>query len=332
MILGGFFEKWEIMYLVRCSAEKEGFLSHFFQPDVQEILRFIDSNDVVTLKEIKSNTDSRVNLTEIIETLINLQIIDRYHGRYTVIGSIISATEQSNVYEQGRRVLGPFLEDLNELMMIQKENIAPEAMTLAYLLAIEEVCSESFTEAAPLCLYERSSCSQGWFNLPTVMRKMALNKQSWVSFEPCGIREHQMSLGLYFSLLPQYETVSSNIFNEVFGLTGDVNASYFLNYVERKIRRLEKKRELPIIKEDIFMTALTKLGYLSIRDNTYYLNMTRIPLDVKEIMKKHLQLMALTFKKEIKLEQGFIFKIILLEWAKKEGYISDSNHTHYGIV
>ena len=112
---------------------------------------------------------------------------------------------------------------------------------------------------------------------------------------------------------------------------GDVNPEYFLNYCERKLRRLEKGKESRVDKSDIFMETLFEMGYVTIDNDQYKFNMVRLLPDKKipSLLKIRTELIENVQDDSLdQQEVTFIVSCILIEWLECQKLIQDFKKYH----
>lgn len=293
-------------------------------PIFEEILDYLltHQNQEVTLREIKRNISETTNMDHLIDEMIKDGFVSRYHGRYEYAGNFISADEQENLINQVHRFLENI--EINSL----KEELNNKPAEERYLSVLHQLFKNG--TSSDLTVYETTENAKRWLKLPTRYTEVTGKKATFFSF---GTYQPYYSNNLsdYFNYLKLNHNDLPDEFLSIRKRIGDVNPSYFINYCERKLRRLEKGKEAAVNKADIFMETLYEMDYLKVEQEKYLFNLTRLPLNfelpslvgLRDKLKNKLQDISCDEK-----EVDFMISCLVLEWLVDQNLIHDFKKYH----
>ncbi|MGX6969533.1 DUF1803 domain-containing protein [Vagococcus bubulae] len=250
----------------------------------QQVVNFmIEQGESVTLRDIKRALPNVEEIEVIIEIWISAGLITRHHGRYELVGNVISEEKQEELKQTYQSFFLPCVEKLkaecNQLALSTKER------ALYFLYALHQKIQGNITLGQYM---EDTPVLAEIKQLPVYFQQLTGKKTEWLSFESLTNLAECVSLPSFFYEETYRENTKSPQFLALEKQLGDVNESYFLTYVERKLRRIEKGRIISSDTPDIFLASLVTLGYLTIEEHHYKLNVLSVEEHVLEVIHQEL--------------------------------------------
>lgn len=288
------------------------------------ILNFLISRSekVTTLRDIKRAFPEIENFDRYIDDLVKTQLLTRYHGRYHFSGEVISKATQENINEK-------VLDILNNQPDLLRESLRNELLTMDSLAFFYLLFKN--TNATAVCVYEKSPYSDRWFSLPTRCTEFQGKREHYFSIAPLK-SYYGNNIPDYFNYLMLNQINLPDKYLKLRDTLGDLNQSYFIQYCERKLRRLEKGKVISSLKPDIFMKALNYMNYVNEVDDKYQFNLIRLdkqiqlPLLLDELLKEF-EFACVDFSVE-STERTFMIKCILVSWLLDMGMINFPKTLH----
>lgn len=278
-----------------------------------QVLNFlISESHHVTLREIKRALPQLNDIEKKMEDWVNLGVISRHHGRYSLIGDTISSGQQSEkmamLEVSFKNWIKVAFEQINALEITTKER----SFYLIHALMSQLDCNEP-----SIYFIEQSPGLDDILSLPVYLQKLSGIKTEIYSYERLGDLADTHTLASYFYEQRYQVSTNSQMYTTINRLLGDVNPSYFVHYVERKLRRIKKGRQIPIASRDIFLESLLALNYLTDNDGYYDLNLTVITDDLLNQFKTIVQPLF----DDLPLNE--IDLLYLVGWLKSKGLVDD---------
>lgn len=280
-----------------------------------QVLNFLISESKhVTLREVKRSLPQLSEIEKKMEDWVNLGVISRHHGRYSLIGDTISKGQQA---ERMTMLESSFidwldvaLEQINALKITTKER----SFYLIHALVSQLECSDP-----SIYFIEQSPSLDGILSLPVYLQKLSGIKTDIYSYERLDELDGTHTLASYFYEQRYQVSTNSKMYMMINHLLGDVNPSYYIHYVERKLRRIKKGRQIPVASQDIFLESLLVLNYLTDNDGYYDSNLTVITDDLLNQFRTIVQpLVDGLLLNEIDL-------LYLVGWLKSNGLVDDES-------
>ncbi len=299
-------------------ADKKLLQDNLLQKVINELL---DNDNLLTLKEIKRMFPNVDNMDSQMNQWIKKEVITRKNGKYSVCCPLISlekwrilTDEVTSLFEEHHDFLTSYFRDAS------KEFSSEVALT-HLLLAFYE---NSQVKDKPFFCLEVAQCNLLFLELPTLYQKISGKKTQWLSFE--SARLISLTIPSYFDYLNVPTTPKIKCFKEVQELIGDVNPTYFMTYVERKMRRLNKGRSVSSNKTDIFLEALGLMNYVYIENDTYHSNMPSFNSELYD--RCYDWTIELSQKLDLSLPK-VLYLGILISYLNKKNMIKETSPTLY---
>lgn len=298
------------------------------KPIFNEIIAYLieQQNQEVTLRDIKRNVSEITNFDRLMDDLIKYDFLERHHGKYLFSGNFVSKETQKSLNEQTVTYLEqqkiPFIQRFEE-----EVNLLPAEER--FLIVLFELVNND-RQPSKITVYEQSNQVDTWLNLPTRYTEVQAKKARYVSmgtYTPY----YSNNIADFFNYLKISNNELPDSFVRIRNKMGDVNPEYFLNYCERKLRRLEKGKESRVDKSDIFMETLFEMGYVTIDNDQYKFNMVRLLPDKKipSLLKIRTELIENVQDDSLdQQEVAFIVSCILIEWLECQKLIQDFKKYH----
>ncbi|MGO2083769.1 DUF1803 domain-containing protein [Vagococcus sp.] len=246
------------------------------------ICTFLSDHQDCTLREMKQAFPLFDNMEKFIDPLITAEIIQRHHGRYRLKQAKLSVDLQESIVkevkilcEQSSSHFKNWLEENDYFSSLE----CNETKVFAFVLAL----AEALISEEPFYFFEQSSHLDRWQDYPLQLKMMQGHRDKWLTLDTFN-PNYQASVVDYFNLLKLPNYVLPKELQLVYQRIGDVNPHYFLEYTERKLRRLFKNKKVPTTTPDIFMTALFEMGYVKIKNEEYQPHLLK--LNSKELWTK----------------------------------------------
>lgn len=270
----------------------------------------------VTLRDMKRHFPDFSNLDVYIDELVTEKLVLRHHGKYQYVGEFISTVEQTKINEYCLA----YFNDKKVSIEAYLENQSKDQLAFRILYQLFNK-----NEEESIVIYESNEYSKKWLAQPTRYTEIMAKNTLYFSFGSYNpFYSHHICD--YFNFLTLNEKNGPEDFLKLREKLGDLNPTYFLTYCERKLRRLEKGKIIPTEKTDIFMEALLEMGYVSIEDSSYKLNMIRLH-EAEELD----QLNSFLPDSFSKAQEVFIMKVSFYNWLLEQKII-DAPKTLHGMM
>lgn len=281
----------------------------------------------ITLRDIKDAFPDIEKMDRRIDDFVSYNILKRHHGVYSFPGVIVTEDLQLSLIELVNNYLKSHslrLSSLikNELELVSKENRLINVLITLFKSDIEGKDS----------IYPNNAISKEWLALPTRYTEVAGKKNIFISMASQELN-YDHNLSDFFNFLSLNREDLPVQFLETRRRIGDVNPTYFLNYCERKLRRLEKGKIISNEKSDIFMETLFDMQYCLLEENQYVYNLAHVKTEGLESFKK-VQSELLETTQSILLDESekkFIVSVLLFQWLVTQKII-DSTQTCHGVL
>ena len=281
-----------------------------------EILQFlVDKKGQATLRDLKRAFPNEDITDEYIDSLVLNHLITRHHGRYAAFGEVITKEYQLNLKENCETFLDSHLEEIKK----DFEEIKTEKDSFKVIHYLG-----NFEEINDVVYYEETENSVQWLSLPMKLSKVLGKKSEFISLGSY-YPHYNHHITDFFNYLKREQINVPIDFINLRNILGDINPSYFINYSERKLRRLSRGKQIPVEKADIFMEALLSMGYISVNNEFYEFNMLDVNLADECVELNNLLESLMTYNEELtteKKESHYLIRAILLNWLLENNIIS----------
>lgn len=197
-----------------------------------------------TLREIKQVIPELTRNDRRIEYWIKNKLILRNQGSYSLNIPILSISDQ---------------ERIKILTQESFEVLKHEIITNYNLNFLSHFLLATQNELPELTIYfTETAISPTYY--PVYFQHMRGTKEDWYSFEMLGMK--QLTLPSYFYGVANPKYVVPAEYHQIEDSLGDVNPAYFLNYSEKKLRRVRKGRVKKTETLDLFLNTLEQMNYL----------------------------------------------------------------------
>ncbi|HCM90263.1 MULTISPECIES: DUF1803 domain-containing protein [Vagococcus] len=297
------------------------------KPIFNQVITYLieQQNQEVTLRDIKKNVSETTDFDRLIDNLIDSDFVERYHGKYSFSGVFVSKEKQKMLNEQTINYLNnekiSFISQFNEevkLLPVEER----------FLIILYELFKDQYS--SKITVYEQSDQAKKWLRLPTRYTEVQVKKARYISMGRY-VPYYSNNFVDFFNYLKMSHNESLDSFVRIRNKIGDVNQEYFLNYCERKLRRLEKGKELWVQKNDIFMETLFEMGYIAINKDQYSFNMVRLSSEkqIPSLLKIRTELIENIQGNSLdRQELMFIVSCIIIEWLEHQNLIQDFKKYH----
>lgn len=297
------------------------------KPIFNQVITYLieQQNQEVTLRDIKKNVSETTDFDRLIDNLIDSDFVERYHGKYSFSGVFVSKEKQKMLNEQTINYLNnekiSFISQFNEevkLLPVEER----------FLIILYELFKDQYS--SKITVYEQSDQAKKWLRLPTRYTEVQVKKARYISMGRY-VPYYSNNFVDFFNYLKMSHNESLDSFVRIRNKIGDVNQEYFLNYCERKLRRLEKGKELWVQKNDIFMETLFEMGYIAINKDQYSFNMVRLSPEkqIPSLLKIRTELIENIQDNSLdRQELMFIVSCIIIEWLEHQNLIQDFKKYH----
>ena len=272
------------------------------------------TSQATTLRDIKREFEEFEELDRYIDELISVSLISRHHGRYQFSGKYVSMEQQKETYDICKKHFEKNEERIKEIFARVKGN--PTLQLLFYLF--KDISNEE------VVIYEKSDLSSKWLSQPTRYTEKLGKKETFISMGSY-VPYFSNNFADYFNFLTIKQVDLPAEFVKLRETLGDLNPTYFMQYCERKLRRLEKNKIISTEKSDIFMEALFNMGYVGVEESTYYSQLTslsELPVDFSELT---------PILNEIVIEEvemNFLVRVIFYNWLLEKSIIFETQRLH----
>lgn len=295
----------------------------------EPILNYLKDHktEKVTLRQIKRAFPEKDEMDRFIDDLVTFNLVERYHGAYSFKGNIITEDMQEKMIT----LLTDYLDNKKDTIISMFEEtvqqIPDENKTVVFLYSLfgELVHGAS-------SIYPDNDISKEWLSIPSRYTEIKGKKEIFISMsQPYPTYGNQLSD--FFDFLALNRDDLPKEFLEVRSKVGDVNQNYFMTYIERKLRRLEKGKSISCDKSDIFMETLYKMNYVGMTEDLYTFKIARIAIQNTDKWTEGFNYLV-ELLESIDLateEKEFIVGVVVYQWFISENLI-DTTQTLHGML
>ncbi|MFY8330898.1 DUF1803 domain-containing protein [Vagococcus carniphilus] len=295
----------------------------------EPILNYLKDHktEKVTLRQIKRAFPEKDEMDRFIDDLVTFNLVERYHGSYSFKGNIITEDMQEKMIT----LLTDYLDNKKDTIISMFEEtvqqIPDENKTVVFLYSLfgELVHGAS-------SIYPDNDISKEWLSIPSRYTEIKGKKETFISMsQPYPTYGYQLSD--FFNFLALNRDDLPKEFLEVRSKLGDVNQNYFMTYIERKLRRLEKGKSISCDKSDIFMETLYKMNYVGMTEDLYTFKIARMTIQNFDKWTESLNFLV-ELLESIDLateEKEFIVGVVVYQWFVSENLI-DTTQTLHGML
>lgn len=303
------------------TLETEPAFRQIMEDDVyKEVINFfITQSSDVTLRDLKKALPHISEIEKKMELWVHLELISRHHGRYELTGETLSKVEQDRRREIYKDYFPPFLEKLKE--GTASLNLSKKDQSFYMVHALFTILGK---EISPLVYLEETTELKELESLPVYLQKLPGIKTVCISYESFDSLGKGISLATYFYEQRYRTHTNTENYSILNNKIGDVNTIYFIGYIERKLRRLEKGRSISVTSSDVFLEALAALNYLRVENDEYKINTTLIDKDILATIVGLMMSIIEALKEELSTIWGIYEQLLFLDVLKKQGLIEDS--------
>ena len=239
--------------------------------DFSPILFFLSEHqeERVTLRDMKRQLPMIKDWEGVIELLVEEQLVTRVHGKYTTTVVCITQEQQQDLTQGWQKQVPQWVSMLTE----QLQNIPMEHRFYHVFTALNDVMPEENS----LLLFEDSEPVNQWLNAPIDRTFEVMNGQILSVFQPSkwGFHGSKSQFFDYLTLRGQ-DGIKEDMYHQLVSRLGDINPEYYINYTDRKLRRLLKGKVIRGDKADIMMASLLDMGYVRLEEGSYHGNICQI--------------------------------------------------------
>ena len=295
----------------------------------EPILNYLKDHktEKVTLRQIKRAFPEKDEMDRFIDDLVTFNLVERYHGAYSFKGNIITEDMQEKMIT----LLTDYLDNKKDTIISMFEEtvqqIPDENKTVVFLYSLfgELVHGAS-------SIYPDNDISKEWLSIPSRYTEIKGKKEIFISMsQPYPTYGNQLSD--FFDFLALNRDDLPKEFLEVRSKVGDVNQNYFMTYIERKLRRLEKGKSISCDKSDIFMETLYKMNYVGTTEDLYTFKIARMAIQNTDKWTEGFNYLV-ELLESIDLateEKEFIVGVVVYQWFISENLI-DTTQTLHGML
>lgn len=295
----------------------------------EPILNYLKDHktEKVTLRQIKRAFPEKEEMDRFIDDLVTFNLVERYHGAYSFKGNIITEDMQEKMIT----LLTDYLDNKKDTIISMFEEtvqqIPDENKTVVFLYSLfgELVHGAS-------SIYPDNDISKEWLSIPSRYTEIKGKKEIFISMsQPYPTYGNQLSD--FFDFLALNRDDLPKEFLEVRSKVGDVNQNYFMTYIERKLRRLEKGKSISCDKSDIFMETLYKMNYVGTTEDLYTFKIARMAIQNTDKWTEGFNYLV-ELLESIDLateEKEFIVGVVVYQWFISENLI-DTTQTLHGML
>lgn len=281
---------------------------------------FISQKSDVTLREIKRNLPGQKNIERKMESWIDMGVVSRCNGRYQLNGEILSKDEQNHIQNICDESFNHYLSDLKKSIFSLNVSMKDQSFYLTH--ALFNLLSK---QMAKLSYIEDVESLNDIAHLPFYLQKLSGIKTTFMSYESLNGLGECKSLSSYFFEQRYHLNTESSNFIELNNKIGDVNKVYFMTYIDRKLRRIDKGRHVSSTSPDIFLEALEILNYLMIENDSYKLSLTVIEKDIEQIVLEILKPVIDRMRQHLAKEFGVYELLVCLDNLKRYELMIESD-------
>ncbi|MDT2848426.1 DUF1803 domain-containing protein [Vagococcus carniphilus] len=295
----------------------------------EPILNYLKDHktEKVTLRQIKRAFPEKDEMDRFIDDLVTFNLVERYHGAYSFKGNIITEDMQEKMVTLLTDYLDSKKDTIISMFEETVQQIPVENKTVVFLYSlfgglIHETSS----------IYPDNDISKEWLSIPSRYTEIKGKKETFISMsQPYPTYGNQLSD--FFDFLALNRDDLPKEFLEVRSKVGDVNQNYFMTYIERKLRRLEKGKSISCDKSDIFMETLYKMNYVGMTEDLYTFKIARMTIqnfdkwtECLNYLVERLESIDLATE-----EKEFIVRVVVYQWFVSENLI-DTTQTLHGML
>ena len=281
------------------------------------------SGEKTTLRDIKRNFPEFEALDSLVDFFVNFDLIKRHHGRYELSGDYVSEEYQ----KRSKDLIFNWLEGKEARFQEIFNDVSGEELTHQVLTALFKGYSDS-----KISFYEKTELSRKWLRYPTRYTEIQGKRGIYFSFGSY-LPFYSHNISAYFNFI---KLTSSELPEEFLNLSyrlGDINPEYFIQYCERKLRRIEKGKIVSIDKPDLFLESLAEMGYICKNETVYEWHSVRMAPnnDLSAINQKVVELISLLESEGMMMQIEFLSRVILFEWFMEKGLVKLPKQLH-GVI
>ncbi|MFW7431834.1 DUF1803 domain-containing protein [Vagococcus carniphilus] len=295
----------------------------------EPILNYLKDHktEKVTLRQIKRAFPEKDEMDRFIDDLVTFNLVERYHGAYSFKGNFITEDMQEKMITLLTDYLDNKKDTIISMFKETVQQIPDENKTVVFLYSLfgELVHGAS-------SIYPDNDISKEWLSIPSRYTEIKGKKEIFISMsQPYPTYGNQLSD--FFDFLALNRDDLPKEFLEVRSKVGDVNQNYFMTYIERKLRRLEKGKSISCDKSDIFMETLYKMNYVGMTEDLYTFKIARIAIQNTDKWTEGFNYLV-ELLESIDLateEKEFIVGVVVYQWFISENLI-DTTQTLHGML
>ena len=233
----------------------------------------------VTLRDMKRQLPMIQDWENVIDTLVEEQLVTRVHGRYTTGVVCLTTKAQQHLIDCWQQQLPRWVSIFEEYL----KNVPMEQRFYALMTGL----NDSMTDETPFILFEESESAKEWLKAPIDRTFEVMNGHVLSVFQPSTWAFHGSKSQFFdYLTLKSQESIEDDTYHHLVSRLGDINPEYYVNYTDRKLRRLLKGKVIHGDKADIMMVSLLDMGYVRLEEGCYHGNIRQIqPLDTAIIKK-----------------------------------------------
>lgn len=281
----------------------------------------------VTLRQIKRAFPEKEEMDQFIDDLVTFNLVERYHGAYSFKGNIITEDMQEKMITLLTDYLASKKDTIISMFEETVQQIPDENKTVVFLYSLFGGLIHGTSS-----IYPDNDISKEWLSIPSRYTEIKGKKEIFISMsQPYPAYGSQLSD--FFDFLTLNRDDLPKEFLEIRSKVGDVNQNYFMTYIERKLRRLEKGKSISCDKSDIFMETLYKMNYVGINEGLYTFKVARLTIQDFDKWTEGLnylveRLESIDLATE---EKEFIVRVVVYQWFVSENLI-DTTQTLHGML
>lgn len=295
----------------------------------EPILNYLKDHktEKVTLRQIKRAFPEKEKMDHFIDELVAFNLIERNRGTYSFSGYVITDEMQKEIVTVLTTYLSSQKESITSMIDEAGKNVPDENKTVVLLYNLFSNLEQTMST-----IYPDNDISRDWLTVPSRYTKIMGKKETFISMGK-PYPSYGNNLSDFFNYLTLNRDDLPKEFLEIRSEVGDVNQNYFMAYIERKLRRLEKGKTISCDKPDIFMEALYKMNYVGINDNLYTFKVARMTVQNSENWTECLNyLVELLAPIDLATEEKeFIVRVVVYQWLVSESLI-DMPQTLHGML
>lgn len=283
----------------------------------EKLISFLDEKklEFPTLREIKRHFSEESLEDSFIDDLVGIDLIKRHHGKYQLGFPIVTGEQQQQTFEQVTHLLDSQIKEVRQL--VNKLDIS--TFDFIYHLFLDEISNQ-------IVLYEDTELAKRLLSYPTRITKVEGKRTTYVSLGTY-VPYYSHNISDYFNYLTRNQSDLPEQFIQLRDRLGDINPEYFMNYCDRKLRRMEKGKLIPVNKPDLFLEALCDMEYCKISEEFYQFNIEKLEFSLISTWLNEIKEKLKCENKELSLFQS----LSVLDWFL-ENNIIEKLQTHHGML